>query len=416
MDFSSHTLSNGLQLIVHEDPTTPMAAVSLLYDVGSRDERPEQTGFAHLFEHLMFGGSAHIPRFDEPLQEAGGENNAFTTADLTHYYMTLPANNIETAFWLESDRMGWLDVSDRALEVQRKVVVEEFRQRCLNQPYGDAWHLLRKIAYKAHPYRWPVIGLEPSHIEEAKAADVRAFHSRFYHPANAKLVVAGAVHTEEILRLAEKWFGPIPGKAKPSRVLPVEPKQPEEGRLVTYSDVPSPAMYKAFHMPARGSARYFTCDLISDLLAGGQSSRLFLRLTKERQLFSEINAYVTGDIDPGLFVITGKPAPGVSCEEAESAVLEELRVLSEGVPEREMEKVKNRFESNYLLGQTHIANKAMSLAFYALMGNPTLLLQEVDMYRSVSEDDVASMANTLFKPQNSNTLWYLPAQSHTPSL
>ncbi|MGE4567723.1 MAG: M16 family metallopeptidase [Bacteroidales bacterium] len=416
MDFSSHTLSNGLQLIVHEDATTPMAAVSLLYDVGSRDERPEQTGFAHLFEHLMFGGSAHIPRFDEPLQEAGGENNAFTTADLTHYYMTLPANNIETAFWLESDRMGWLDVSDRALEVQRKVVVEEFRQRCLNQPYGDAWHLLRQLAYTTHPYRWPVIGLETRHIEEAKADDVRAFHSRFYHPANAKLVVAGAVDTDEILRMAEKWFGPIPAMAGLSRNLPCEPQQTEERRLVTHADVPSPAMYKAFHMPARRSAHYTTCDLISDLLAGGQSSRLFLRLTKERRLFSEINAYVTGDLDPGLFVITGKPIPGVSCEEAERAVMEELRLLSEGLSEREMEKVKNKFESNHLLGQSHVVNKAMSLAFYALMGNPSLLLQEVDLYRSVSEEAVSTMVQTLFRRQNCNTLWYLPAQSQSSSL
>ena len=416
IEFSFHTLSNGLRVIIHEDWATPLAAVNLLYDVGSRDENVSQTGFAHLFEHLMFGGSAHVPRFDEPLQQAGGESNAFTTADYTNYYMTLPANNIETAFWLESDRMGWLDVSDNALEVQRKVVVEEFRQRCLNQPYGDAWHLLRPLAYKVHPYRWPVIGLEPRHIEEARIDEVRSFHTRFYQPSNAILSVAGAIHTQQALDLAEKWFGPIAGGIKPPRILPQEPPQAAEGRLVTRADVPAPAMYKVFHMPARNGSLYKSCDLLSDLLSGGRSSRLFLRLTKDRQIFSEVNAYLTGDMDPGLFVVTGKPAQGVDYAEAEAAVAEELALISQGLSERELEKVKNKFESHFLLEQTQIAQKAMTLGYYALLGDPALIHREIEAYRSVTEAEISAAAEMLFRPANSNTLWYLPANQKNISL
>ena len=404
-------LDNGLRVLLHRDTSTPLVAVNMVYDVGSRDESPDQTGFAHLFEHLMFGGSAHIPVFDIPLQEAGGENNAFTSFDYTNYYMTLPARNIETAFWLESDRMGWLDVSETALEVQRKVVVEEFRQRCLNQPYGDAWHILRPMAYKVHPYMWPIIGKEIKHIENARQEDVRDFFKRYYNPSNAILSVAGNINPDNVMELISKWFGDIPSGMASNRSIQKEPIQTEECRKIHYGDVPVPAMYKVFHMPGRNEQEYMACDLLSDLLSGGRSSRLFQRLTKEKQIFSEINAYITGDIDPGLFVVYGKPAENVKIEDAEKAVLDELYEMASAVPERELEKVKNKFESNFLIEQMQVSSKAMALGYYTLLGDPTRLNTEVENYRSVTAGSIAEMAGSLFKPENSSTLWYLPGSN-----
>ena len=412
VSFDRFTLSNGLRVLVHQDHTTPMVAVNILYDVGARDEHPEQTGFAHLFEHLMFGGSVNIPNYDGPSQAAGAQNNAFTSNDITNYYITLPAANLETAFWLESDRMLSLAFSEKSLDVQRNVVCEEFKQRYLNQPYGDVWLHLRPMAYQVHPYRWATIGKELAHIEEAKMDDVRAFFNTHYTPANAYLVVAGNVDTATVKGLAEKWFGPIPAGAKPVRQLPIEPPQREARRKEVHADVPQNAIYMAFHGPARDDERYYAMDLITDVLAQGASSRLYRRLVKEDELFSEINAYQTGSLDPGLIVIEGKPLPGIAMETAEKAIwsqLEQLRV--EPVPSYELEKVKNKVESTMVFAEMAILEKAMNLAFFELLGDANRFNSETDRYLSVTEAAIQQEAQRLFTSENSSTLIYL-ANAH----
>ena len=343
IDFERFTLSNGLKVIVHQDKSTPMACVNILYNVGARDEDESKTGFAHLFEHLMFGGSINIPNYDEPLQQAGGENNAFTTNDITNYYCTVPANNLETAFWLESDRMLSLSFTPKSLEVQRSVVIEEFRQRYLNQPYGDVWLLLRPLAFQSHPYKWATIGKEISHIEQATMEDVRAFFAKHYHPANAIMVVAGNVELEQVKQLSKKWFEPIPAQTVTVRALPVEPVQTAPRRLSVERDVPANALYKVWHMCSRNHDDYHTVDLLSDILSRGNSSRLYISLVKEQQLFTEINAWVSGDFDPGLFVVSGKLCEGISMESAEAAVNAELKKLCDQlVSDRELLKCKNK--------------------------------------------------------------------------
>ena len=408
VSFERFTLPNGLKVLVHEDPTTPMAVLNILYDVGARDENPEQTGFAHLFEHLMFGGSVNIPSYDEPLQRVGGENNAFTSNDITNYYITLPAVNLETAFWLESDRMLGLAFSEKSLDVQRNVVCEEFKQRYLNQPYGDAWLRLRPLAYKKHPYRWATIGKELSHIEEARMDDVKAFFQKFYHPSNAILVVAGAVKVPEVKQLAERWFGPIPGGKEPERLLPAEPSQTEARAETVEANVPVDTLYKAFHMPARKDADYYAADLLSDVLSRGNSSRLYRKLLKEEQLFSDINAYHLGSIDPGLMVVEGKPSPQVSMEEAESAIWEELDLVkAELVTEEELNKVKNKLESTMVFAEMSLLDKAMNLAYFELLGDAAALNEEVDKYLKVTAEDIRQAARKIFNPENSSTLYYL---------
>jgi predicted Zn-dependent peptidase len=406
--FNRFTLDNGLRVIVHEDKTTPMAVLNILYDVGARDEDPGQTGFAHLFEHLMFGGSVNIPSYDEPLQRVGGENNAFTSNDVTNYYITLPAVNIETAFWLESDRMLSLAFSEKSLEVQRNVVMEEFKQRYLNQPYGDVWLNLRPLAYKIHPYRWATIGKELSHIEEARIADVKAFFKKHYNPQNAIMVIGGDVDTEEVKQLAEKWFGSIPAGSKYERNLPQEPKQLEARRETVIAKVPLNSLYIAFHMPARADEEYYTTDLISDLLSRGNSSRMYRTLIKDKQLFSEIHAYTTESTDAGLFIVDGKPGSGVSIEAAEAAIWEELEKLkNEMVAIDELTKVKNKTESTMMFSEMSLLDKAMNLAFFELMGDAEMFNIEASRYLGITPQHIQRQAQQLFTKQNSSTLIYL---------
>ena len=410
--FDRFILKNGLRVLVHEDHTTPMAVVNIVYDVGARDENPEQTGFAHLFEHLMFGGSVNIPQYDSPLQLVGGENNAFTSNDLTNYYITLPALNIETAFWLESDRMLSLAFSEKSLDVQRNVVCEEFKQRYLNQPYGDAWLKLSPLAYKNHPYQWSTIGKELSHIENAKMEDVKAFFNKHYTPQNAILVVAGNVKVDAVKQLAEKWFEPIDAGNHYQRNLPVEPEQQEARREVATSKVPNDSIMIAFHMEGRKDKNYYTSDLISDILSQGQSSRLYRRLLKEEELFSEVNAYISGNIDPGLFVVEGKPNQGVSIEDAEAALWAELaKMQDEYVLAYELEKVKNKTESTLEFAELSILNKAMSLAYFELLGDANQINQEAERYLAVTLEDIKQQSKKLFRKENSSTLIYLAQEN-----
>lgn len=405
--FKKSTLKNGLKIIVHEDSSTPLAAVNLLYNVGSRDETPDQTGFAHLFEHLMFGGSRNIPVFDEPLQKASGENNAFTSTDITNYYETLPAHNLETALWLESDRMNELAFSEHSLDVQRKVVCEEFKEHYINQPYGDVWHKLRELSYSTHPYQWPTIGKKLSHIEEAKLSDVKSFFYKHYRPDNAILVVAGFVKAEEIFTLAEKWFGDIPAGHKPPRNIPQEPPQRGLKSLTIEADVPLDAIYKTWHMPARMDARYYAADLITDVLSGGKSSRLYQSLVKEKKLFSEVNAYQTGSIDPGLIVVEGKLVKGVKMDQAESAIDEEISKMAGGlIDETELTKVKNRVEAQIIFSETELLNKAMNLAYYELLGDANLVNDEADHYLNTSAADIQKQAQDIFTADNCSVLYY----------
>lgn len=405
--YDKFTLDNGLKVIVHRDTSTPLACVNILYDVGARDEDENRTGFAHLFEHLMFGGSLNIPSYDEPLQRVGGENNAFTTNDITNYYLTLPAENLETAMWLESDRMLSLAFSEKSLEVQRNVVIEEFKQRYLNQPYGDVWLLVRPLAYKVHPYRWATIGKEIKHIEDAVMDDVKAFFKKFYCPKNAILVVAGNVETAQVKALAEKWFGPIPGGEKPPRNLPVEPRQEEYRSETVYRDVPYDGVYLNFHMCARNDAEYQAMDLISDILSRGNSARLYNRLVKEDRLFSEINAFVMGDLDKGTFVVSGKVNEGVTTEQAEEAVFAELKKMQEElVPERELQKVKNKVESSHLFAEMGVLDKSMNLAFYELLGDAELVNTELKKYMTVTPEQIRDISKEVFRKTNCSTLHY----------
>jgi predicted Zn-dependent peptidase len=408
VNFNRFKLSNGLKVLVHEDPTTPMAVLNILYDVGARDEEEGKTGFAHLFEHLMFGGSINIPSYDEPLQRVGGENNAFTSNDITNYYITLPAANIETAFWLESDRMLSLAFSEKSLETQRNVVCEEFKQRYLNQPYGDVWLKLRPLAYEKHPYRWATIGQDLTQIENAKMEDVKAFFKKHYNPQNAILVVGGNVKTNEVKVLAEKWFGSIPSGDKYWRNLPKEPEQKAARSLKVNANVPLNAIYIAFKMPARLDANYQVFDLISDILSQGQSSRLFNSLLKEQQLFSEINAYITSSLDEGLFVVDGKLIEGVSMETAEAAIWSELnKIATELVNETELTKVKNKSESIMVFAEMSLLDKAMNLAYYELLGDADWLNIEIKKYLSVTAEQIKSVAQDTFRKEKSSTLYYL---------
>ncbi|GAB3926734.1 M16 family metallopeptidase [Mucilaginibacter myungsuensis] len=410
--FNRFTLSNGLRVLVHEDDTTPMAVLNILYDVGARDEDPEQTGFAHLFEHLMFGGSVNIPSYDEPLQRVGGENNAFTSNDITNYYITLPAENLETAFWLESDRMLSLAFSEKSLEVQRNVVMEEFKQRYLNQPYGDVWLKLRPLVYKKHPYRWATIGEKLEHIEHAQIDAVKAFFKKHYNPQNAIMVVGGNIKTDDVKAMSEKWFGPIPAGEKYVRDLPQEPVQTDERRATYSGKVPLNSVYVAFQGDERGADTYYATDLISDILSRGNSSRLHRNLVKEQQLFTEIGAYSTGSMDKGMFVVEGKPAEGVSIEQAEAAIWGQLEILKQQfVPAEELTKVKNKTESTLVFGEMSLLDKAMNLASFELLGDAELINKESDKYIAVTAEQIQQQARQLFRKENSTTMIYLAENS-----
>jgi zinc protease len=406
--FERFTLANGLKVIYHQDNATPLVCMNILYDVGARDEHPEHTGFAHLFEHLMFGGSVNIPNYDEPLQMVGGENNAFTNNDITNYYLTLPADNAETAFWLESDRMLSLAFTPKSLEVQRQVVIEEFKQRYLNQPYGDVWLLLKPLAYKVHPYQWNTIGKEISHIENATMDEVKDFFKKFYHPANAIMVVAGPIELEKVKEWSQKWFGTIPAQFKDQRNLPAEPAQTEARKLVVYRDVPANSIYKAWHIGKRADKSYHHFDLISDILSNGKSSRLYLNLVKEKKMFTEINAYVSGDLDNGLFIVSGKLTAGTNVENAEKEIdLAVYQFVDEKLAENELQKVKNKVESVLNFSNTNVLNKAMNLAYYELLGDADLLNKEEENYASITSEEIQQTAQTYFTENNSVSLHYL---------
>ncbi len=410
ISINRHTLPNGLRIVHTEDNTTQMVALNLLYDVGARDEDPDHTGFAHLFEHLMFGGSVHIPDYDTPVQHAGGENNAWTNNDMTNYYITLPYQNAETGFWLESDRMLSLDFNPRSLEVQRQVVIEEFKQRNLNQPYGDASHLLSALAYRVHPYRWPTIGKEISHIAQATLEEVKTFFFRHYAPNNAILAVTGHIPFDETVELAAKWFGPIPRRPVAPRSLPKEPEQTEMRRLSVERNVPVDALYMAFHMCGRRHADYYVFDLLSDLLSSGRSGRLVQHLVQEKQVFNSLEAYISGYMDEGLFHIAGKPAPGIALEEAEKAVWQELNLLATGaVGEDELEKVKNHYESEHIFNNLHYLNVATNLAYFELAGKAEDIHGEVGRYRAVTAEQAKETARHAFVPGNCSILYYKAA-------
>lgn len=408
ISFDRFVLNNGLRVIVHQDLSTPMVAFNILYDVGARDEDPDRTGFAHLFEHLMFGGSVNIPEYDEPLQMAGGENNAYTTNDITNYYIQLPKENIETAFWLESDRMLSLAFSEKSLDVQRKVVSEEFKEHYINKPYGDVWNHLRRLAYKQHPYQWMTIGKELKHIEEAQLQDVKDFFFKHYRPQHAVLCVAGNTNLEEVKALAEKWFGDIPPGDMYVRSLPREPQQTEARELTVEADVPYDALYKAWHIEGRTHPQYYAADIITEVLGSGQSSRLYQRLVKEQQLFSNISCYHTGSTDPGLLVVEGKLVKGVSIDAANAAVEAELELLkAEGVTDEELAKARNKIESMITFEDMNLLARANNFAFYELLGDAGMMNTELGKYLAVTRQDVQNAVNTIFAATNSNTLRYL---------
>ncbi len=402
-----YTLANGLRIVHNEDDSTQMVALNLLYDVGARDEDPSHTGFAHLFEHLMFGGSLHIPDYDTPVQNAGGENNAWTNNDITNYYITLPHQNVETGFWLESDRMLSLDFSPKSLEVQRQVVIEEFKQRNLNQPYGDASHLLRELAYESHPYRWPTIGKEIAHIAQATLEEVKDFFYRFYAPNNAILAVTGHISFEETIRLAEKWFGPIPARNIFPRQLPAEKPQTAVRRKTVERKVPVDAIYMAFHMSNRMHPDYYVYDMITDILSNGRSSRFIQSLVQEQKLFTSIDAYISGSLDEGLLHVTGKPVEGVSLEQAEEAIWKELeKMKTVPVSEQELEKVKNRYESEQIFNNINYLNVATNLAFFELTGKAEDINEEVGKYRAVTAEQIQATSARCFVPENCSILYY----------
>lgn len=408
IQFKRFVLENGLTVLIHEDHSTPMVAVNITYKVGSKDEDSDKTGFAHLFEHLMFGGSANIQDFDSVMQDAGGENNAFTNADLTSFYDIVPVENLEPVLWVESDRMLKLNFSNKVLKTQKKVVIEEFKETCLNEPYGDMWHHLSELAYKVHPYQWPTIGKEIKHIEDATLDQVASFFNNFYKPGNAILSIAGHIHAEVGLELVEKWFGDIPGGDTFKKTYLPEPKHTALNKKVVTSEVPHDAIYLAYNMGGRLSKEYYVCDLISDLLANGRSSRFYKRLYKEKQYFSTIDAFISGAIDPGLFIIEGKLMPGISIEHARDSIKEELNILkTERIPNHELEKLKNTVESSLTFSEISIMNKAISLAFFEALGDAALINDEARRYQEISAEDIMQTAQNLFTDENCNELIYL---------
>ena len=405
--YQQKRLANGLTILVNRDSASKLAAVNILYCVGARNEAEDKTGFAHLFEHLMFRGTHRVPDFDVPVQMACGENNAFTNNDYTDFYITLPKENLSTALWLESDRMRNLNISEEACRTEKQVVIEEFKQRYLNQPYGDEQLLLRDLAYKRHPYRWATIGISPEHIERATLEDVRAFYDMHYRPSRAILSISADMPEEEMIRLAEEYFADIEDSGADIASIEQEPEQTEARRLEVEREVPATDITIAFHMGDRMSRDFFLGDLTSDLLSGGESSRMVNRLIKQRGLFTSVNAYITGSIDAGLFVIKGRLMPETSEQEAEAALWEELRDLMTGdISDYELEKVKNKFEANMLMGEINVMNKAMNLGFYAMTGDITLINREAEIYRSLSRDEVHDFARRIFVEQNSSTLIY----------
>lgn len=406
--FEKYVLDNGLRVILHQDASSPMAVVNVAYDVGSRDEEVEKTGFAHLFEHLMFGGSANIPDFDTPIQMAGGENNAFTNCDMTNFYNILPAENIETALWLESDRMMKLDFSSKSLATQQKVVIEEFKETCLNQPYGDMWHHLSDMAYKEHSYRWPTIGLVPEHIQDAKLGDVEAFFYRYYRPNNAVLVVVGNIQISDVKSQINKYFSDIPAGIELKRLLPVETKQSQFRSKIIEAAVPLPSIIMAFGMCNRLNDDYYAIDLLSDILANGRSSRFFVNIYK-KSICSTIDAFISGTFDPGLFIVEARPMPGVSIDQTREVIWKELNeIKAKGVQSEELEKIRNKTESSLVYSEVSILHKAMNLAYYEILGDAEMINIQSQKYQNVTAEDIKRVANEILSQEQCNEIIYLP--------
>ncbi|HCV51529.1 MAG TPA: peptidase M16 [Saprospirales bacterium] len=406
--FEKYVLDNGLRVILHQDASSPMAVVNVAYDVGSRDEEVEKTGFAHLFEHLMFGGSANIPDFDTPIQMAGGENNAFTNCDMTNFYNILPAENIETALWLESDRMMKLDFSSKSLATQQKVVIEEFKETCLNQPYGDMWHHLSDMAYKEHSYRWPTIGLVPEHIQDAKLGDVEAFFYRYYRPNNAVLVVVGNIQISDVKSQINKYFSDIPAGIELKRLLPVETKQSQFRSKIIEAAVPLPSIIMAFGMCNRLNDDYYAVDLLSDILANGRSSRFFVNIYK-KSICSTIDAFISGTFDPGLFIVEARPMPGVSIDQTREVIWNELNeIKAKGVQSEELEKIRNKTESSLVYSEVSILHKAMNLAYYEILGDAEMINIQSQKYQNVTAEDIKRVANEILSQEQCNEIIYLP--------
>lgn len=410
--FEKLVLGNGLKVIVHEDRSTPMVALNIAYNVGSKNEDAQKTGFAHLFEHLMFGGSKNIPDFDGPIQDAGGENNAFTNADMTNFYEVMPAQNIETALWLESDRMLELKLSQKTLNTQKKVVIEEFKETCLNEPYGDMWHHLSRLAYQVHPYQWPTIGKEIQHIKEANLEDVKQFFHQFYKPENAILALSGNIDPDKAFHLVQKWFADIPKGDYDRPALPQETKQSGFRQEVLHRQVPLEAIFQAYHMGDRKSKDFYVCDLLSDVLAEGRSSRFYQRLYKDKGLFSSIDAFITGSIDPGLFILAGKMMPGIPLTQVKKALQDEINLLkTELISDRELTKLKNCVESHLIFEEVSVLNKAISLAYFEALGDADLINIEAEKYLDVTAHDLRDMAEKVFRDENCSELIYLPSSN-----
>ena len=407
IEFNEHILGNGLALITHEDGSTPLVVVNILYKVGSRNEHPDRTGFAHLFEHLMFGGSKNVPNYDKSLQQVGAENNAFTNTDITNYYVILGAENIETALWAEADRMHYLNLDQKNLDNQKRVVIEEFKQRYLNVPYGDVWLKLRPLAYKVHPYRWPTIGMDTKHIEKATLENVQNFHESYYVPNNAVISISGNIEHDRAIELVEKWFGGIPSDTSNNLAIQAEPKQQSPRYLETQSNVPLNAIYKAFHMPGRGSQAYLAADLLSDLLGRGKSSRLHETLVKKKKIFNNISAFILGTADPGLLVISGKVNPGIDVKDADKYMDEEVENLKTGLDEEEVNKVINQAESSAHFSETELLNRSINLSVANSLGNTGLVKQEIAMIQEITKKDILNVANKILVDTNCSTLHYL---------
>jgi predicted Zn-dependent peptidase len=407
ISYEKMVLQNGLTVLIHEDKNTPIASISVLYKVGSRDEHPEKTGFAHLFEHLMFGGSVNIPDYDGVMQRAGGENNAYTNHDYTHFFTTLPAKNIETALWLESDRMLELMLQKEVLDVQKKVVVEEFYETCLNLPYGDVWHELSALNYEKHPYKWPTIGVHPSHIEKANLTDVKKFYNKYYHPGNAILVIAGPISIKKMKELAMKWFNDIPSGKTIKKNYTSEPPKKEARRKQSQAEVPVDAIYMTFPCPARADKAFYAVDLLSDIFSNGPSSRLIHRLTRENKYFNQIDCYVTGDFDPGLIVFEGRPTEKISLQDAEEIISKEINELKNQLIESaELQKWKNKAESTLVLSEMGIQSKSMNLGFFEALGNADLMNAESEIYQSLTAEEIQQAAKVWLRDDQKSVLTY----------
>jgi predicted Zn-dependent peptidase len=402
--FEKHILPNGLCVLIHQDKNTPLSTVNVLYKVGSRDELPERTGFAHLFEHLMFGGSAHAASFDDPIQLAGGDSNAFTNSDITNFYCTLPEINLDTALWLEADRMQYLNINQKSLSIQQQVVTEEFKETCINQPYGMVWHMLSGLCYKVHPYRWPTIGKNIEHVIEARLEDVDAFYKNFYGPNNAILSIAGPTDPDIILEKVNQRFGSIPARPLSRNPRSEEPVQTESRILVDEGKYPSSVLYLAWQMEGRNGSDYYAMDLLSDVISLGRSSVFYQRMVKVLKLCAHMDAYITGTEEKGLFILELRPAKDVTMEEMESQLWKELAVLQHNaIPASILEKLKNKNESTVAFSNISAAHKATNLAYYESLGDANLINTEAERIGEVTTEDIFRVVNKL-RPDNVNTM------------